>query len=109
MGDGDTSSIAAADHGYIPLSQVALFSSSQVPVTHPGVAGAETSRRLLLVHNRTYCVTVDTVRGAEGNAPRRRIMVQPLRPPTYEEALAQGGNVAVAAGDVSYPLINFKF
>ena len=124
MAESSGSGSPLNQHGYVPLNQVALYSSSsQMPVPHPGIAGRtsggdgadaaiHSSRRLLLVHNRTYCVTVESVPGGSRGTISRRILVQPLTPPSYEEALAaqQGAadDTVIVNDEVSHSLRGAK-
>ena len=85
----------ALGHGYIPLSQV-----TRLPTDEQNLdaieAGPNAVRRLLVVNNRTYCVTFDSFPGEDDTGAvgtvARRILVQPMCPPTYEEVLAENEN-----------------
>ena len=94
VSNSESGSIALG-HGYIPLSHVTRLSAQDQNLA-PVEAGPNAVRRLLVVNNRTYCVTFDSVPDQDGTgAPgtvARRILVQPMCPPSYEEVLAENEN-----------------
>ena len=78
------------EHGYIPLSEVAVYAS-----TLPEGTNVPGHRQLVLVHNQTFCVTF-------GNNPQR-VNASQTHPPSYEES--QQNDIGTSSVSHSYLFI----
>lgn len=75
------------EQGYIPLNEMALLSTSQIPCAHPG-AMSGSPQPLVLVHNQSIYLHLN------GQSPQAATsssegLLRCSRPPTYQEALLE--------------------